>query len=167
MTQLVTQAIPKSRVYSHVLIWSLLTRSLLLRKVQSREKQTAQLLAMQSCCFSPCMCMIPNVSQHIVADTVLCQLEPKRVALNCNFTHVFQAKSLKYLLAWHLKVWVYTDDHFDCVNQMFMKMQTLEERCFLSSPCFCLNWCTQGPRQPVQCCSPRSQAGWSSQSSGD
>lgn len=43
----------------------------------------------------------------------------------------------------------------------------LQERCILISPCFCLNWCTLGPQQPTQCCSPRSRGGWSSRSSAE
>lgn len=43
------------------------------------KKPTAQPSLGQSCRFSPCVCAKPNVSRHIVADTVLCQLRDQIV----------------------------------------------------------------------------------------
>lgn len=68
---------------------------------KSCEKQTAQLFPRQSCRFSPCMRVKANVSRHIVADTVLCQLEIKHKPGKLKFhqqVHIFNS------FLWSLKI---------------------------------------------------------------
>ncbi len=65
--------------------------------VKSCEKQTAQLFLRPSCWFSPCMCVKPNVSRHIVADAVLCQLEIKQETWGLKFHQQYFRMSKRIL----------------------------------------------------------------------